>query len=78
MARHPSDNLFPGDTIATYHATSTAAPNKGMGNTVFVDGHVELSDPWDNELIGGKEFRRSYLLSFPRKGARNSAIPYGN
>lgn len=78
MARHPSDNLFPGDTIATYHATSTGAPNEGMGNTVFVDGHIELSDPWDNEIIGGKEFRKSYLLSFPRKGARNSAIPYGN
>jgi prepilin-type N-terminal cleavage/methylation domain-containing protein/prepilin-type processing-associated H-X9-DG protein len=77
-ARHRSDNLFPGDTIATYHATSTAAPNKGMGNTVFVDGHVELSDPWDNEIIGGKEFRRSYLLSFPRKGARNLKMPYGN
>lgn len=75
-ARHRGDPLFPGDTIATYHATSTAAPNEGKGNTVFIDGHVELSDPWDNEMIGGKEFRRSYLLSFPRKGARNRVIPY--
>ncbi len=78
MPRHRGDSLFPGDTIATYHETSTAAPNEGKGNTVFVDGHVELSDPWDNELIGGMEFRRSYLLSFSRSGARNAVKPYGN
>ncbi len=76
MPRHPLDSIFPGDTIATYHETSVAAPNKGMGNTVFVDGHVELSDPWDTEIIGGMEFRRSYLLSFPKKGARNATKPY--
>jgi len=75
-ARHPLDNNFLGDTIATYHETTTAAPDEGKGNTVFVDGHVELSDPWDNEIIGGRQFRRSYLLSFPRKGARIPTCPY--
>jgi len=76
MARHPADSEFPGDTIATYHETSTAAPNKGKGNTVFVDGHVDLSNPWDTEIISGKEYRRSFLLSFPKRGARDTAKPY--
>ena len=76
MARHPDDGNFAGDTIATYHKTSTAMPDYGMGNTVFVDGPVAFSDPWDTEVIGGKEFRRSYLLSFPKKGAKNLTIPY--
>ena len=76
LARHRDDGNFPGDTMATYHATSTAAKDEGMANTVFVDGHVGLSDPWDNEVINGKEFRNSYLLSFPRKGARSSTKPY--
>lgn len=76
MARHYSDSLFPGDTIATYHSTSVAAPNKGKGNTVFVDGHVDFSDPWDTEIINGQQFRRSYLLSFPKKGARSMSKPY--
>ena len=75
MARHPLDSSL-GDTIATYHGTSTAKPNKGKGNTVFIDGHVELSDPWDTEVIGGKEFRRSYLLSFPKRGAKSPTKPY--
>ncbi len=76
FARHPDDPVGYGDTIATYHKTSTARPDYGMGNTVFVDGHVDFSDPWDTEIIGGKEFRRSYLLSFPKKGAKNATIPY--
>lgn len=76
MARHPNDGVFPGDTIATYHKTSTGKPNEGMGNTVFVDGHVALSDPWDTEVINGREFRRSYLLSFPKGGAKSLTKPY--
>lgn len=76
MARHWQDSLAYGDTIATYHKTSTAAPDYGMGNTVFIDGHVDYSDPWDTEIIGGHEYRRSYLLSYPKQGAKSIAIPY--
>jgi len=77
MARHQSDGGFNfGDTIATYHKTSPSAPNKGMGNTVFVDGHIDYSDPWDSEFVGGMEFRRSFLLSFPKKGAKSTVMPY--
>ena len=75
MPRYQGDHNF-GDTIATYHGTSTAKPNEGKGNTVFIDGHVDLSDPWDSEEIGGKEFRRSYLLSFPGRDVRSMTKPY--
>ena len=77
MPRHYQDksNAF-GDTIATYHGTSTAKPNEGKGNTVFVDGHIDLSDPWDTEFIEGKEFRRSYLLSFPGRNVKSLTKPY--
>lgn len=74
--RHPGDGVFPGDTIATYHGTSTSKPNKGKGNTVFVDGHVDLSDPWDTEVINGLDFRRSYLLAWPKGDARSTRRPY--
>ena len=76
VARHPMDFAFPGDTIATYHETSTAKPDEGKGNGVFVDGHVELSDPWDTEIISGMEYRSSFLLSFPKKGAKGPIQPY--
>ncbi|MBN1763893.1 MAG: type II secretion system protein [Sedimentisphaerales bacterium] len=44
-ARHPQDNNFPatlyrGDTIATYHNTTSDKIDEGEGNIVFVDGHV--------------------------------------
>ena len=75
MARHPLDFSF-GDTIATYHETTPSEKERGKGNAVFVDGHTELCDPYDTEVIGGREFRSSYLLSFPKRGARNAQKPY--
>ena len=76
MARHRGDSNDFGDTIATYHLTSPSKPNEGMGNTIFVDGHVEYSDPWDTEEVGGTEFRRSFLLSFPKRFDKNGGMPY--
>jgi prepilin-type N-terminal cleavage/methylation domain-containing protein len=75
LARYQGDSAF-GDTIATYHGTSTAKPNAGKGDTVFVDGHVDLSDPWDSEEIGGIEFRKSYLVSFPKRNVKSLTKPY--
>lgn len=77
LPRHPLDSSFPGDTIATYHGTTTSKPNDGMGNGVFVDGHVDLCDPWEKQVINGLEFRSSYLLSYPKRGGKNTQkVPY--
>ena len=76
MPRHANDNNNFGDTIATYHNTSPSKPDEGQGNTVFVDGHIDYSDPWDTEIISGMEFRNSFLLAFPKRGARSTTMPY--
>jgi prepilin-type N-terminal cleavage/methylation domain-containing protein len=74
-ARHPGDWSL-GDTVATYHQTTPEEKEEGMGNAVFNDGHTELVDPRDTTLQGTREFRSSYLLSFPKRGAMNATKPY--
>ena len=77
MSRHYQDGNNFGDFIATYHNTSTAKPNDGKGNAVFVDGHVELLDPYYKvDLSGGGEARAGFIHSWPLKGKYSSTIPY--
>ncbi len=61
--RHPNDSIGLGDSIATYHRTTLQRPDNGLGNAVFVDGHVELSDPWDSTTIEGRTYSASFKLA---------------
>ena len=77
LSRHDQDPTGWGDFIATYHNTPLAKPNDGKGNAVFVDGHVELCDPYQVvDLQGGGQARAGFILSWPRKGKYSSTIPY--
>ncbi|MCD6394008.1 MAG: type II secretion system protein [Planctomycetes bacterium] len=77
FSRHQDDNPQWGDFIATYHGTSIAKPNDGKGNAVFVDGHVELLDPYYTvDLPGGKQARAGFIYSWPLKGKLSPNIPY--
>jgi prepilin-type N-terminal cleavage/methylation domain-containing protein/prepilin-type processing-associated H-X9-DG protein len=37
------------DGFATFHKTSTTNINHGVANASFVDGHVDMVDPWLND-----------------------------
>lgn len=77
FSRHYQDSYNFGDFIATYHGTSTAKPNDGEGNAVFVDGHVELLDPYYKvDLPGGGVARAGFIYSWPLKGRYSSTMPY--
>lgn len=77
FSRHDDDTTEWGDFIATYHNTSLARKDDGMGNAVFVDGHVQLLDPYRVEqLPGGKQARAGFIYSWPLKGKLSSTMPY--
>ena len=77
FSRHDDDNTQWGDFIATYHNTSLAKPNDGEGNAVFVDGHVELLDPYYTvDLAGGKQARAGFIHSWPLRGKLSPNSPY--
>ncbi len=77
FSRHQDDGTQWGDFIATYHNTSLAKPDDGKGNAVFVDGHVELLDPYYTvDLAGGKQARAGFIYSWPLKGKLSPTIPY--
>ena len=77
FSRHKDDPTQWGDFIATYHNTPIDKKDDGLGNAVFVDGHVQLNDPYRVvQLAGGGEARQGFILSWPRKGKLSSTIPY--
>lgn len=77
FARHPSDPIAHGDTIATFHGTTPGKRDYGRGNAVFVDGHVELCDPWVRHPIeGGLYVTESFYLAWPKGKVFTQAIPY--
>ena len=77
FSRHDDDPTQWGDFIATYHSTSLAKPEDGKGEAVFVDGHVELLDPYYVvNLAGGKQARAGFIHSWPLKGKLSPTIPY--
>jgi prepilin-type N-terminal cleavage/methylation domain-containing protein/prepilin-type processing-associated H-X9-DG protein len=76
-SRHQDDPTQWGDFIATYHNTPVDRKDEGLGNAVFVDGHVQLNDPYRVvQLAGGGEARQGFILSWPKKGKLSSTIPY--
>ena len=77
MARHPRDPFGQvGDCIATYHNTVLQKRNEGLGNAVFVDGHVELCDAWDIRETPNGRFNPSYYRAWPKRGAFSQNCPY--
>ncbi|MBE0534868.1 MAG: type II secretion system protein [Phycisphaerae bacterium] len=77
FTRHPDDTVGLGDFIATYHGTSLARRNAGKGNAVFVDGHVELCDPYDSiTLSSGKVISGGFRLAWPKKGKLSNTKLY--
>ena len=79
-ARHPIENdgngLQSGDSVGSYHSTTLDNKNAGKGNTIFIDGHVELIDPWYTVESGGLKFRNSYMLAWPKSGGMGLTRPY--
>jgi prepilin-type N-terminal cleavage/methylation domain-containing protein/prepilin-type processing-associated H-X9-DG protein len=77
FSRHHQDGTRFGDFVATYHNTSLAKPDDGMGNAVFVDGSVRLLDPYERIILqGGGEARAGFIHSWPLKGKLASTMPY--
>jgi prepilin-type N-terminal cleavage/methylation domain-containing protein/prepilin-type processing-associated H-X9-DG protein len=77
FSRHYKDGANFGDFIATYHNTTVDRKDDGVGNAVFVDGHVQLNDPYRVvELQGGGVARQGFILSWPRKGKLSSEMFY--
>ena len=77
FSRHYQDSYNFGDFIATYHNTPVSRKDEGLGNAVFVDGHVELCDPYRVvDLQGGGEARQGFILSWPLKGKLSRTKPY--
>lgn len=76
-ARHPRDPAgYPGDCIATYHATVVKKKDNGKGNAVFVDGHVDLVSPWEYNETSGMKIYNSFHYSWPKKGGLSTTCPY--
>ena len=74
--RHPNDpENFEGDCIATYHKTSITKPDGGVGNAVFVDGHVDFVDPKIKTEYDWGTVNNSYKYAWPRGGI-GEACPY--
>lgn len=76
MTRHPQDPVGLGDFIATYHNTTPEKKNDGMGNAVFVDGHVELCDPYDKVVLPWGEISGNFKLAWPLTGTYSQTIQY--
>ena len=67
-AHHSNDPHYTniGDCIATYHNTSIAKMDEGLGNGVFADGHVELMSAYDDHVFPWGMVSNSFRLSWPR------------
>lgn len=77
--RHMRDSTAWGDTVATYHSTPVARQNEGLGNAVFVDGHVELIDPYDGRVTPWGAVTASFIHAWPKRGVlREDIWPYRN
>jgi len=76
FARHTNDPTSIGDTIATYHKMKPPRIYQGMGNVVFVDGHVELCDPWIRHEYEWGFLTESFYLAWPKEKVFTSAAPY--
>ena len=72
--RHP-DESFEGDCIATYHKTSLSDPDGGVGNTIFIDGHVDYVDPKIKVEYDWGTVNNSYKHAWP-KGKTGPDRPY--
>ena len=75
FSRHKDDFSY-GDFIATYHNTSLAKKDDGKGNAVFVDGHVDLIDPYYTVQISGGYARAGFIYSWPFKGRLSPTMRY--
>jgi len=76
FTRHPSDPVGLGDFIATYHNTTLEKKNDGVGNAVFVDGHVELVDPYDKVVLPWGVISGNYKRAWPLRGTYSQIRPY--
>jgi prepilin-type N-terminal cleavage/methylation domain-containing protein len=89
FARHPRDGTFPGDSVATYHRSSSVESKidtssgeliqtraGGVGNAVFADSHIGEIDPYEHEMVNGARFNSSYLAIYPSRGATSANLPY--
>lgn len=77
FTRHPNaafGNL--GDFVATYHKTPIEAKDDGVGNSVFVDGHVQYIDPYDSVKTSWGEISGSFRYAWPLKGKFDQVSPY--
>lgn len=76
FTRHPDDPAnFEGDCIATYHKTSLSDPDGGVGNTIFIDGHVDYVDPKIKVEYDWGTVNNSYKHAWP-KGNIGPDCPY--
>ena len=76
FARHTFDGTPVGDTIATYHGTMPERRDEGRGNAVFVDGHVELCDPWVRHEYEWGWLTESFYLAWPKGKEFTAEVPY--
>ncbi len=82
FTRHPSAGFSSdpitnlGDCIATYHNTVLQKRDEGVGNAVFVDGHVELCDPRDKVVTSWGEISGSFRVAWPKRGKFGQKSPY--
>ena len=67
-SRHPKDisGINIGDCIATYHNTSMSQRNEGWGNSVYVDGHVDLNSTYEDHVFSWGTVSNSFKLSWPK------------
>jgi len=66
-----------GDCIATYHNTPLQKKNEGLGNAVFVDGHVQRCDATKWRDAGTHQLTASFFLAWPRRDGRyDTTCPY--
>ena len=73
FTRHPNDpagfvqsGYGGGDCIATYHNTPLTRKDEGLGNAVFIDGHVELCDSTIEHTTSWGRMTESYRLAWPK------------
>ncbi len=75
-SRHPHDSVgYLGDSIAMYH--NTTKKDEGNGNTVFADGHVDLSNVFEEFAYSWGKVTSSFKKSWP-KGKIPEICPYQN
>ena len=76
FARHPHDPIQAGDCFATYHRTSLEKKDEGLGNAVFVDGHVAFVDAWKSHKTSWGSVSSSFYHAWPKENVLSQQIPY--